>query len=182
MLNILLDRITQFYGKVKINNCLAWPLKGGDSGSDSRRPLVSDSPSITSPTYPPIMPLNSSHEPFLPMESQFIAYFESVHVILDDGIMAMGTKGGGRGNGEGGEGLGEGRVGRSVKDAKCTRTGAALLGAIILDTSRPARLDALKAILSFLTPGEVQAFLDAAISPEEEHVFDGLRLEGKDWL
>jgi len=57
---------------------------------------------------------------------------------------------------------------------------AAALGAIIMDSSRPARLDALKSILSFLTPGEVQAFLDSAIAPAEQPFFEGLRQEGNE--
>eukprot|EP00624_Nannochloropsis_granulata_P006788 evm.model.NODE_5168_length_23940_cov_50.421009.1 len=91
----------------------------------------------------------------------------------------VGEEGGG---GAGGAGVGAGgaRECGVRAGAEPAQAIAATLGAIIMDASRPARLDALKSILSFLTPGEVQAFLEVGIGPEEQLVFEGLRQEGKE--
>ncbi|KAM3572716.1 hypothetical protein VYU27_005295 [Nannochloropsis oceanica] len=85
----------------------------------------------------------------------------------------MGEEGGKR---VGGAGTGVGGAGVEA-GAEPAQSEAGTLGAIIMDASRPARLDALKSILSFLTPGEVQAFLEVGIGPEEQLVFEGLRQE-----
>lgn len=87
----------------------------------------------------------------------------------------MGEEGGKR---VGGAGTGVGGAGVEA-GAEPAQSEAGTLGAIIMDASRPARLDALKSILSFLTPGEVQAFLEVGIGPEEQLVFEGLRQEGR---
>lgn len=75
---------------------------------------------------------------------------------------------------------GGGGAGAGGNDAAPAQAEAAALGAIIMDDTRPARMDALKSILSFLTPGEVQAFLDSAIAPAEQPFFEGLRQEGRE--
>lgn len=94
----------------------------------------------------------------------------SSHAISNETpTVAEGGGGGGGGPGEGGN------------DAAPAQAEAAALGAIIMDDTRPARLDALKSILSFLTPGEVQAFLDSAIAPAEQPFFEGLRQEGREF-
>lgn len=86
----------------------------------------------------------------------------------NDKVISTGTVKGG-----GGDGGGDGKESEERAPPE-----AATLGAIIMDPSRPVRLDALKSILTFLTPGEVQAFLDAAIGPDEQPFFEGLRQEG----